>query len=278
MTNNLKMLKPPIPRLGGKSRLRKEIIEILPEHECYVAPFFGAGWVYFGKEPSKVEVVNDIDGELINLFKMIKNHAEEIDRMMLYEVCGRDAFNYYKNADINSLTEIQRAIRYMYLISQSFASKGGSFGYGTTTRPNPQIYSTELLVDLKKRLRNTYIENLDYKLIFKKYDRLWTVFFCDPPYLDTDINFSSGAGCKITFDREEHEKLSSILKNIKGKFILTINDHPFIRKLYKGFNIKETKVNYSVARTNQGRRKYKELIVTNYKIGCSNESVLKKVA
>ena len=66
------MLKPPISRMGGKSKLRKTIIEMIPEHSCYIELFFGAGWVYFGKEPSKVEVINDIDKELINLFKMIK--------------------------------------------------------------------------------------------------------------------------------------------------------------------------------------------------------------
>lgn len=268
---NLKMLKPPIPRLGGKSRLRKQVLSMLPKHDCYVEPFFGAGWVYFGKNHSKVEVVNDIDGELINLFKMIKYHAEEIERVMHYEISSRDSFNEYRNADITSMTEIQRAVRYIYLVSQSYASKGGSFGYGTNTRPSPQIFNTELLIELKRRLRNTYVENLDYKVIFEKYDRQWTIFFCDPPYLETDIKFS--VDCKINFDKDEHIKLANILKNIKGKFLLTINDHPFIRKLYEGFNITETKVNYSVAKKNESRKKYNELIITNYDISCSDQQM-----
>ncbi len=79
------MLKPPIVRMGGKSRLRKTIIDMLPEHTCYVELFFGAGWVYFGKEPSKVEVINDIDKELINLFKMIKYNCHEVVIMLDYE-------------------------------------------------------------------------------------------------------------------------------------------------------------------------------------------------
>lgn len=276
MRNNFKMLSAPIPRLGGKSRLRKKIISLLPKHTCYVEPFFGAGWVYFGKQPSKVEVINDIDGELINLFKMIKYHAEEIQRLMQYEISSRDLFNEYKDMDVIKLTEIQRAVRYIYLVSQSFGSKGGVFGYGTNTRPSPQIFDTSALKELKERLRNTYIENLDYKIIFKKYDREWTVFFCDPPYLDTDIKFSPG--CKIRFDRDEHIKLANILKSIKGKFLLTINDHEFIKELYKGFNIIETEVSYSVAKKTEGRRKYNELIITNYEIGCSTERVLKNVA
>ena len=79
------MLKPPICRMGGKSKLRKTIIEMIPDHTCYIELFFGAGWVYFGKEPSKVEVINDIDKELINLFRMIKHHSPEIERQLEYE-------------------------------------------------------------------------------------------------------------------------------------------------------------------------------------------------
>ena len=87
------MLKPPISRMGGKSKLRKTIIDLLPEHTCYVELFFGAGWVFFGKEQSKTEVINDVDKELINLFRMIKYHAPEIERMLEYEFSGRDIFD-----------------------------------------------------------------------------------------------------------------------------------------------------------------------------------------
>lgn len=262
MENNFKMLKPPIPRLGGKSRLRKEIIKKIPQHTCYIEPFFGVGWVFFGKEKSRVEVVNDIDGELINLFKMIKFHAEEIKRLMMYEISSRDLFYIYKGTDPKTLTEIQRAVRYMYIVSQSFASKGNSFGYGTTTRPSPQIFGVEDLTKLKARLRNTYIENLDYREIIKKYDRKHSFFFCDPPYLGTDTKFSIDS--KIEFGIKEHQELCHILRELKGNFLLTINNHEYIREIYKDFKIVETKVNYSVSRKSEGRKKYKELIITNY--------------
>ena len=124
------MLNPPINRMGGKSRLRKRIINMLPEHICYVEPFFGAGWVYFAKEKSEVEVINDVDKELINLFRMLKEHPEEVERVLQYEIISRDSFETYKKADIEQMTEIQRAVRYLYIINNSFASKGISFGYG----------------------------------------------------------------------------------------------------------------------------------------------------
>lgn len=170
------MLKPPICRMGGKSKLRKTIIEMIPEHTCYIELFFGAGWVYFGKEQSKVEVINDIDKELINLFRMIKYHSPEIERQLEYEFSGRDIFEEYKNCTIEYLTEIYRAVRFLYLITQSFAGRGGVYGYGTNTKPSPQIFYKNVLGDLKERLRSTYVENLSFEKIIDKYDREYSFF------------------------------------------------------------------------------------------------------
>ena len=251
------MLKPPISRMGGKSKLRKTIIEMIPEHTCYVELFFGAGWVYFGKEQSKVEVINDIDKELINLFKMIKYHSPEVERMLQYEFSGRDLFEEYKNCSIEYLTEIHRAVRFLYLISQSFASRMETYGYGTTTRPSPQIFYKGVLEDIKQRLRNTYVENLSFEKILEKYDRKHTFFFADPPYFET-------TGYGNEFGETEHILLRDRLTSIEGKFLLTINDHEKVKEWYKDFKIKEVEVNYSVAKEKSGRGKYKELIITNY--------------
>lgn len=250
------MLKPPICRVGGKSKLRNTIIEMIPKHTCYVELFFGAGWVYFGKEKSKVEVINDIDKELVNLFKTIKYHSPEIERLLQYEFSGRDIFEEYKNCSIEYLTEIHRAIRFLYLITQSFAGKGKVYGYGTTKKPSQHIFK-EVLGEVRERLRNTYVENLSFEQIIDKYDREHSFFFCDPPYLET-------AGYDNKFGEEEHIILLDKLKNLKGKFLLTINDHPKVREWYKDFNVKEVEVNYSVSKDEKGRGKYKELIITNY--------------
>lgn len=253
------LLKPPISRMGGKSKLRKLIISLLPEHICYTEPFFGAGWVFFGKPKSEVEVINDIDKELINLFRMIKFHSDEICNQMQYELSSRDMFSFYAHQDPGYMTEIQRAIRYIFLLSQSFASRGVTYGYGTSTRPAPQIFDTSQLAVLKDRLRNVYIENLSFLEIFSRYDRSHTIHFCDPPYYETD-------GYTSPFSEHDHLQLLSVLSNINGKFLLTINDHPKVREWYSGFNFIETEVNYSVAKKKEARRKYKELIITNYPI------------
>ncbi len=251
------MLNPPICRVGGKSKLRKMIIEMIPEHTCYVELFFGAGWVYFGKEPSRVEVINDIDRELVNLFKTIKYHAPEVKRLLEYEFSGRDIFEEYKSCKVEYMTEINRAIRFLYLITQSFAGKGNNYGYGTTTKPKQQIFYEEKLLELRDRLKNTYVENLSFEKIIDKYDRENSFFFCDPPYVET-----CGYGNK--FGDEEHIILRDKLKGLKGKFLLTINDHEKVREWYQGFNIKEVEVNYSISKESKGRGKYKELIISNY--------------
>lgn len=251
------MMKPPITRMGGKSKLRKTVIKMIPEHTCYVELFFGAGWVYFGKEPSKVEVINDIDKELINLFKMIKYHAPEIERQLEYEFSGRDIFEEYKHCTLEYLTEIHRAVRFLYLITQSFAGKGNNYGYGTNTRPSPQIFYKNVLQELKERLRSTYVENLSFEKVIDKYDREYSFFFCDPPYWET-------AGYGNSFGEKEHLILRDRLINLKGKFLLTINDHPQIREWYKEFNIKKVDVSYSVSREQKARKDYAELIITNY--------------
>ncbi|MBS4039953.1 MAG: DNA adenine methylase [Flavobacteriales bacterium] len=252
------MLRPPIPRMGGKSQLRKKIINMLPVHSCYTEPFFGAGWVYFGKEASKAEVINDIDGELINLFRVIKYHEEELKRQLQYEVSSRQQFNVYKSIDIKYMTDIQRAARYMYIISQSFAARGNTYGYGTTKSPAPQIFNTDNIAVIRDRLRNTYIENLDFSEIIKRYDRLHTLHFCDPPYFKTE-------GYGVEFGKKEHLNLRDILTNIEGKFILTINDHEEVREWYTGYYITETEVRYSVSKESKARCMYKELIISNFK-------------
>ena len=250
------MLNSPINRMGGKSRLRKKIISKLPKHICYVEPFFGAGWVYFGKDPSTVEVINDMDGDIVNLFRVIKEHPLEFERLINYEVISRDKFIEYKNVNLAYLTDIQRAVRFLYIVSNSFASKGISFGYTAMGKPGQKLF-IENALEIRDRLKNTIIENKDVLDIIKRYDREKTFFFLDPPYINT-----TGYANKFTI--EDHKRLNETLKQVKGKFLLTINDCDEARRIYKDFNIEEIKVGYSVAREREARKAYGELIISNY--------------
>lgn len=247
----MQKLKPPIARMGGKSKLRNEIIQQLPEHKCYCEVFFGAGWVYFGKEASKVEVINDRDSNLVNFFRVLKFHSPEFERLLKYEVNARATFNFYKNSSVE--TDIQKAVQFFYKISNSFGSRGNHYGYAPS-KP-PRQHSRLDFGRISERIQKTYIENLDFEELIQKYDREYTVFFCDPPYYEL-------TGYEIQFEKKDHLRLQNLLSGIKGKFLLTINDHPFIRELYHKFNVKEVKTVYTVSKT--ANKEVNELIVTNY--------------
>lgn len=121
-----RMLNSPIKWVGGKSRLRKQIIDLLPPHTCYVEPFAGASWVLFGKPPSNVEVLNDIDQDLINFFRVVKNNPEQLIASFEWELVSRAEFERLAQLDTTQLTDIQRAHRFYYLI---MAGWGGELDY-----------------------------------------------------------------------------------------------------------------------------------------------------
>jgi DNA adenine methylase len=113
----------PICWLGGKRRLRKTIIKLIPEHTCYVEVFGGAGWVLFGKEPSKAEIYNDIDGELVNFFRIVKNCHRAFLQAYDLMLVSRKLFTDFVNTDPADLDEIQRAVRFFYIIKTAFGGK-----------------------------------------------------------------------------------------------------------------------------------------------------------
>lgn len=243
--------------IGGKKLLRKIISDKFPEKfDKYVEVFGGAGWVLFYKDKyAKTEVYNDINRDLVNLFKCVKYHPEAIEKELELSLNSRQIFNEYKNQmDCIGLTDIQRAVRYLYLIKSSYGARINTYG----SKPR-DISNTEFLKDVRKRLSRVVIENKSFEKIITAYDSEDTLFYLDPPYHNTENMYDTG---DFIFDEEQHIKLRDMLKNIKGKFVLSYNDDEFIRELYKDFKIEaiERQNNLSL---NSGSR-FKELIITNY--------------
>lgn len=241
--------------IGGKKLLRKRIIEEFPEkYDRYIEVFGGAGWVLFGLEkPASLEVFNDIDSELINLYKCIKHHPEALQKELEHLFVSREIFNNYRDSAIKGLTDIQRAARYFYLIKVSFGADKDSFG---TSRKN--LYtSTEYLSQISDRLKNTVIENRDFSQLIKTYDRETALFYCDPPYYGTEKYYDNDF-------KEQHILLKNVLSNLKGKFVLSYNDCEYIRELYKEYNIIAVNRNHNLVSKNEKGRKFDELIIKNY--------------
>jgi len=243
------------PWMGGKSRVAARLSELLPGHKCYAEVFAGAANLLFVKEKSKVEVVNDINSELVNLFRIVRWHPREFIRELALITQARVNFTDYKAQP--GLTDIQKAARSFFIMKVAFGGLGGTshpaFGYGTTGRALFRRSAFASIRRCHKRLDGAYIENLDYADCIARYDRPHTVFYCDPPYLET-------GGYKTRFCTADHERLANALRTIKGKFLLTINDHPDIHTLYKGLPRLKVKVTYTVS----GPKKQSELVIANY--------------
>lgn len=248
----------PIKWRGGKKNLRKRIIEMIPEHHCYIEPFAGALWVLFGKEKSKVEVINDIDRNLINFYSVIKNNINNFLEMFDTYLISRDEFNYLKNLDENDLSDLMLAYRFYYLNKNSFGGDMTSFNSYYRDKPYLNDNALKLLKKAHDRLKDVWIENMDYKEIIKRFDKKDSFFYLDPPYYETN-NGTYRSGKNINF-----EELKLTLDDIKGKWLLTINDNTYIRELFKNYHIEEVKVQYNMSKDASGRGKFSELIIKNY--------------
>lgn len=249
--------KPIIPWIGGKRRLAKKILPLFREHTCYVEPFAGAAAIFFAKEPSKVEVINDVNGELVNLYRVVQNHLEEFVRQFKYWLVSREAFNRLQDTKPELLTDIQRAARFYYLQKMSFAGKVSGQTFGTATVSPPRFNLLRIEEDLSQahlRLARVLIENLHWQRLCEKYDRPHSLFYLDPPYWETE-------GYGVDFPWQEYERIAAFAATAKGQVVISINDHPEIRHLFAAFNFIEVDIEYSIAKAGS-RKKSRELIFT----------------
>lgn len=254
-------LNSPFPWVGGKRKLRDDIITRIPAHHTYIEAFAGAAWVYWGKEPSKVEVLNDINGDLINLYKQIRLDPEAFHDALWWMLNARAVYtatiSKIKN-EPESLPDIDRAVHFFYCIKNAFGGRFGS-GYAFSKRQPPRsAIPYDTLVALSERLSNTYIENLSFERIIKNYDYPEAFFYCDPPFTCAD----GSNQYQHIFDEEKHILLRDKLAAIEGKFLLSYDDTPAVRKLYKDFKIEKTKpIQYTL---NQNKRYNHELFIRNF--------------
>ena len=244
--------------IGGKRLLRKKILEEFPEQGTfsrYIEVFGGAGWVLFASDRhAKMEVYNDVNGNLVNLFRCIKYHPDAVQNELQYILISREQFyDAREQIEIRGMTDIQRAARFYILIKESFGADVRSFGL----RPRDIEKAKEYLIQVSKRLNKVVIENLDFQKILKNYDKNDALFYLDPPYYETEKYYPD------RFMPEDHVRLKEALDVIKGKFVLSYNDCEYIRELYKGYHIIEVERLHNLV-MKERKPKYKELIIKNY--------------
>lgn len=248
-----------IGRIGGKKRLRDEILSRFPQAqpERYIEVFGGAGWVLFRKEKlsGQMEVFNDLDRQLINLFRCVKHHREELQKELEWLPSSRVLFNdSLKMVDLEGLTDIQRAARYLYLVKISFGTNARTFA--TTSKRITKV--ADYLEAVQQRLESVVIECKDFENLIKVYDRPGALFYLDPPYVGTEKLYT------VPFGETDHRRLAETLRGIKGKFILSYNDCDFVRELYAGCNIEAVERSNMLAAKGNNRGIFREVIICNY--------------
>lgn len=247
--------------VGGKRLLRKKIASLIPDDiKLYAEPFGGVGWVLFFKDKwADVEVYNDLDGRLVNLFRIVKYHPNALIDEIRFMLRSREMFE--QALAFEGYTDIQRAARFLFLVSTSFGGMGQTFGVG---RIAGGLRDITKLVDrievIHERLKEVCVEHLDFDAFVSRYDFNGAFFYCDPPY-------TSGAGYDVVSTKGfEHERLRDCLSKIKGRFLLSYNDSDEVRRLYEGFYLLEVTRDKGINHINPNGREYKELLIANYDI------------
>ncbi|AZF24517.1 DNA adenine methylase [Pseudomonas sp. R2-60-08W] len=255
------MTNPIVPWMGGKRRLSKRLLALFPDHECYVEVFAGGAALYFKREqPAKVEVLNDLNGDLVNLYRVVQHHLEEFVRQFKWALSSRQIFEWQKMTAAETLTDIQKAATFFYRQHHAFGAKstGQTFGTATTGRAINLLRIEENLSLAWQRLSGTYVENLPWLKCAQKYDRPHTFHYMDPPYWETQ-----GYGAEFGFD--QYELMAEFMRACEGKVMVSINDHPDIRRVFEGFRMEAMDIRYSTANPRKGvAERTGELAIMNW--------------
>lgn len=240
-------VRPVAPYIGGKRNLSGRIVDYIGQqpHRLYAEPFVGMGGIFFRRSMRpKVEVINDISADVANLFRLLQRHYQQFLDVLKWQICSRHEFDRLMSCDASTLTDLERAARFLYIQRLSFGGKvkGRSFGI---SRTNPARWDLTKLVpmleDVHERLSSVVIECMGYDRFIRTYDSADTLFYLDPPYFDCEQDYGPGV-----FSKDDFGALRGLLEGIQGRFLLSINDHPTIREIFGCFDIEEVELTYRV--------------------------------
>ena len=253
---------PVAPYLGGKSQLASEIVKHISriKHQAYVEVFFGMGGVFYRRDiKPKIEVINDINGELVTFLRVLRSHPDALLKELQGWVTSRQEFDALKSVSTDHMTDIQRAVRFIYLQRLAFGGKVAGQTFGLSRERPARFDSSGVSNDLARaadRLRPVIIENLDWREILDRYDGEQVLFYLDPPYWGGERDYGKGL-----FERADFAEMARRLAGIKGRFILSLNDRPEVRALFSAFTIEPVALTYSISQKQSTEAK--ELIITN---------------
>lgn len=240
-------VRPVAPYIGGKRALSRRLVEMIDStpHSLYAEPFVGMGGVFFRRRQRPVkEVINDISLDVVNLFRLLQRHYQQLLDVLKWQVCSRAEFERLVSLDPARLTDLERAARFIYLQRTAFGGKVNGRHYGVAFTSAARFDLTKLvpmLEDVHERLCGVDIERMPYADLIRRYDRPGALFYLDPPYFGCEADYGPGV-----FSRADFDLLRGVLEGLEGRFILSINDTPEIREIFSGFAIEEVGLNYRV--------------------------------
>lgn len=241
----VRTISPVAGYIGGKRILSKHLVPLINgiPHDLYCEPFMGMGGVFFRRDRKpKVEAINDYSRDVATFFRILQNHYEAFLDMLKWQVASRAEFERLLGMDPERLTDLQRSARFLYLQRMSFGGKvaGRTMGISTTDPAKFDITRLRPLLEAAHdRLNGVYIECLPWQRFIDRWDRPYALFFLDPPYYGVEDYYAA------PFDRSEFEDLSNRLRTLKGRFILTLNDHAEVRRLFDWADIRRVEFSYS---------------------------------
>ncbi|MDQ1847699.1 DNA adenine methylase [Gemmobacter fulvus] len=260
--------RPVAPWLGGKRNLAKRICAIIDAIPCttYAEPFVGMGGIFLrrARQP-RCEVINDAGRDVANLFRILQRHYPQFLDTLRFQLTTRAEFNRLVDTNPETLTDLERAARFLFLQRTAFGGKisGRNFGVAID-RPGRFNLSTlePMLEDLHSRLSGVVIECLDFGDFIRRYDSAGSFFYLDPPYWGSEGDYG-----KALFSRSDFQRLADQLGQIKGSWLLSINDVPEIRDLFAGCHLAEVTTSYTIGDKADRSATRAELLVSNFSTG-----------
>lgn len=239
---------PPAPYIGGKRALSKRLVELInaTPHTIYAEAFVGMGGVFLKRTlQPRSEVINDFNGEVATLFRILQRHYPQFMDMLKFQVTSRREFERLKACDPATLTDLERAARFLYLQRLAFGGKVAGQNFGVSVGLGGRFNITRLASTLEaihERLAGVIIENLPWQAFIDRYDRPETLFYLDPPYWGSEGDYGAHL-----FGREQFQLMAKRLGRLQGRFVLSINDVPEIRALFGRFTFETAELGYSIA-------------------------------
>ncbi|WP_219908654.1 DNA adenine methylase [Pseudogemmobacter blasticus] len=257
-------VQPIAPWIGGKRNLAKRICALIDadrDHTTYAEPFVGMGGIFLRRSSRpRAEVINDAGRDVATLFRILQRHYPQFLDVLRFQLTTRVEFNRLVDTNPETLTDLERAARFLYLQRTAFGGKVSGRNFGVQTGRPARFNLTTLepmLEDLHSRLSGVVIECMDFEVFIRRYDSPGTLFYLDPPYWGSEGDYG-----KHLFSRGDFERLEGALRGLKGRFILSINDVPEIRNLFGWARIEEATTTYSIG-TKGGQPGRPELLISD---------------